>query len=67
MGGSGARVRHQGLGTLLTRRLVEALAHMGKALAVADVASANRPFLDLVGQLGFREGMTVTFCWKDLR
>ena len=59
--------RRRGLATRLSQQLVEVWQDLGKAVVVADVATANRPFLDVVGKLGFQEGMAVTFCWKELR
>ena len=58
--------RRHGVVTSLTQRLTDTLHDLGKRVLIADVASANRPVLELGGKLGFQQGMAVTFCWKEL-
>ena len=58
--------RRHGVATSLAQRLTDVFHDLGKHVVIADVASANGPVLELVGKLGFQQGMAVTFCWKVL-
>ena len=59
--------RRQGLATRLLQTAVDAVAELGKARVVADIASDNAYSQGLARKLGFEEGLSVTYFTKELR
>jgi ribosomal protein S18 acetylase RimI-like enzyme len=59
--------RRDGLATHLIEAVVEKVRALGRAHIVADVSSANEASRALFRQLGFEEGISVTFFTRPLR
>jgi ribosomal protein S18 acetylase RimI-like enzyme len=59
--------RGAGIATQLINAVVDELDALGCAVVVADVSSANEASRSLFRQVGFEEGISVTFFTRRLR